>query len=265
MTIVKEYRIRNNCTVDEYRIAQLYAVAKMSLNETGGGEGVEVLKNEPYDNELGKGQYTYKIYHLGSRVPAFIRPIIPKDALILHEEAWNGYPHCKTVVTSPYMKENMRIVTETMHLPDRGTTENALNLSPEQLALRQVQYIDVADNEAINKKAYKESEDPSIYKSEKTGRGPLSKPGWEKDCDPVMTCYKVVTVEFKWWGITSTVEPIIQNSMQNVFTMFHRQLFCDTDEWYGMTIEDLRALEEETAKKLIDKRQEENANKTDFN
>ncbi|KAJ2736828.1 hypothetical protein H4S06_006647, partial [Coemansia sp. BCRC 34490] len=49
--------------LEEYKIAQLYAVAKMSLNETGGGEGVEVIKNEPYDNEKGKGQYTFKIYH----------------------------------------------------------------------------------------------------------------------------------------------------------------------------------------------------------
>ncbi|KAI7820609.1 phosphatidylinositol transfer protein beta isoform [Kickxella alabastrina] len=265
MTIVKEYRIRNNCTVDEYRIAQLYAVAKMSMNETGGGEGVEVLKNEPYDNEMGKGQYTYKIYHLGSRIPALLRPLIPKDALILHEEAWNGYPHCKTVVTSPYMKENMRVVTETMHLADRGTTENALNLSLDQLAQRQVEYIDVADNSTISKAAYKPSEDPFTYKSKKTGRGPLNKSGWEKDCEPVMTCYKVVTGEFKWWGITSTVEPLIQSNMRNVFTMFHRQLFCDTDEWYGMTIEDVRALEEETAKKLVEKRQQEGSSKTDFN
>ncbi|KAJ2785651.1 hypothetical protein GGI15_001830 [Coemansia interrupta] len=264
MTIVKEYRITNNCTVDEYRIAQLYAVAKMSMNETGGGEGVEVLKNEPYDNEMGKGQYTYKIYHLGSRLPAILRPLIPKDMLILHEEAWNGYPHCKTVVTNPYMKENMRVVTETMHLPDRGETANALKLSPELLAQRQVEYIDVADSSAISKKAYKEAEDPSIYKSEKTSRGPLDKPGWEKECEPVMTCYKVVTAEFKWWGITSTAEPLIQSNMKNVFTMFHRQLFCDTDEWFGMTIEDLRALEEETAKKLVEKRQQEATTRTDF-
>ncbi|KAJ1963334.1 hypothetical protein IWQ62_003248, partial [Dispira parvispora] len=66
MVAIREYRIVNNCTVDEYKVAQLYAVAQASKNETGGGEGVEVVKNEPYDNEMGKGQYTYKIYHLAS-------------------------------------------------------------------------------------------------------------------------------------------------------------------------------------------------------
>ena len=49
----------------QYQVGQLYSVAQASKNETGGGEGVEVLKNEPFENEeLGKGQYTHKIYHL---------------------------------------------------------------------------------------------------------------------------------------------------------------------------------------------------------
>ncbi|KAJ1800137.1 hypothetical protein LPJ59_001308, partial [Coemansia sp. RSA 2399] len=65
MVLVKEFRIRNNCTLDEFKIAKLYTIAKMYLNESGGGEGVEVVKNEPYDNEKGKGQYTHKIYHFG--------------------------------------------------------------------------------------------------------------------------------------------------------------------------------------------------------
>ena len=40
-----------------------------SKNETGGGEGVEVVQNEPFENaELGKGQFTHKIYHLARYV-----------------------------------------------------------------------------------------------------------------------------------------------------------------------------------------------------
>lgn len=50
--------------VFQYQVGQLYSVAEASKNETGGGEGVEVLKNEPYENNGEKGQYTHKIYHL---------------------------------------------------------------------------------------------------------------------------------------------------------------------------------------------------------
>ena len=52
-------------THTQYHIGQLYSTAEASKNETGGGEGVEILVNEPFENEeLGKGQYTHKVYHL---------------------------------------------------------------------------------------------------------------------------------------------------------------------------------------------------------
>lgn len=45
----------------QYQVAQLYSVAEVSKNETGGGEGIEVLKNEPFDNFplLGKKSFNY--------------------------------------------------------------------------------------------------------------------------------------------------------------------------------------------------------------
>jgi selenocysteine lyase/cysteine desulfurase len=57
-----------------------------SKNSTGGGEGVEVVKNEPYEKPGEKGQYTYKIYRLESRVPSIVSSIAPAGSLELHEE-----------------------------------------------------------------------------------------------------------------------------------------------------------------------------------
>lgn len=80
-------------------------MAEASKNETGGGEGVEVVVNQPFDNfpllggQFSKGQYTKKIYHLDTKVPALVRLVTPKGALAVHEEAWNAYPYCKTVLT----------------------------------------------------------------------------------------------------------------------------------------------------------------------
>jgi len=63
--------------VFQYQVAQLYSVALASKAETGGGEGIEVLKNEPFTPTEGiqptspllngkytSGQFTHKIYHL---------------------------------------------------------------------------------------------------------------------------------------------------------------------------------------------------------
>ena len=43
-------------------------VAKYSAKESAGDtpDGVEILKNEPYEDEKRKGQYTHKIYHLAT-------------------------------------------------------------------------------------------------------------------------------------------------------------------------------------------------------
>ncbi|GFT84769.1 phosphatidylinositol transfer protein alpha isoform [Trichonephila clavipes] len=213
--IIKEFRVVLPITVEEYQVGQLYSVAEASKNETGGGEGIEVLKNEPFDNvpllggRFNKGQYTYKIYHLASKVPAFIRLLAPKGSLEIHEEAWNAYPYCKTVITNPdYMKNNFFISIETMHCPDAGDQANAHDLPPEKLKQREIVFIDIA-NDQVESRDYKESEDPTKFKSEKTGRGPLVG-NWQKTCTPIMCAYKLVTVEFKWFGLQNRVESFIQ-------------------------------------------------------
>lgn len=54
----------------QYQIGQLYSVSEASKNETGGGEGIEVIKNEPFDNvplldgKFTTGQFTHKIFHM---------------------------------------------------------------------------------------------------------------------------------------------------------------------------------------------------------
>ncbi|KAG1091052.1 hypothetical protein G6F42_019530 [Rhizopus arrhizus] len=242
--IINEYRVINNCTEEEYQVAQLYATALASKENTGGGEGVEVIKNEPYEKENEKGQYTYKIFRLASRVPAIVKAVAPAGALDLYEEAWNAYPYCKTVLKNGYMKDHFSIVYETLHV--NGSRD---------LKKRNVIIIDVA-NDKISPKDYKEDEDPKLYHSEKTGRGPLTDPEWQKKVEPVMTCYKLVYIEFKWFGIQGKVESFLAKTVQTLFTKFHRQLFCWTDKWYGMTIQDIRDLEAQTKEELNAKRNE---------
>lgn len=258
--LIKEYRVTLPMTVEEYQVAQLYSVAEASKNETGGGEGVEVVKNEPYDNvpllggRFTKGQHTYKIYHLSSKVPAFVRYLAPKGSLEIHEEAWNAYPYCKTVLTNPgYMKDNFTILVETYHIADRGDSANCHRLSPEVLKQREVVPIDIS-HDHVPTEDYKADEDPKMYKSEKTGRGPLKDRKWKSTVDPVMTAYKLVTVEFKWFGLQGKVENFIQTTERRLFTNFHRQLFCWTDHWHGMTMEDIRALEDKTKEELEEQR-----------
>jgi hypothetical protein len=46
------------------------------------------------------------------------------------------------------------------------------------------------------------------------------------------------------------VENLIINQEERLFRNFHRQLFCWMDEWYGLTMQDIRALESATVDEL---------------
>ncbi|XP_046944015.1 phosphatidylinositol transfer protein beta isoform isoform X3 [Lynx rufus] len=178
MVLIKEFRVVLPCSVQEYQVGQLYSVAEASKNETGGGEGIEVLKNEPYEKDGEKGQYTHKIYHLKSKVPAFVRMIAPEGSLVFHEKAWNAYPYCRTIVTNEYMKDDFFIKIETWHKPDLGTLENVHGLDPNTWKTVEIVHIDIADRSQVEPADYKADEDPALFQSVKTKRGPLG-PNWK--------------------------------------------------------------------------------------
>lgn len=69
-----------------------------------------------------------------------------------------------------------------------------------------------------------------------------------------MCSYKVVKVKFEVWGLQTKVEQFGQKAIRDILLLGHRQAFAWIDEWYGMSIDDLREYEArmqaETNKKL---------------
>lgn len=55
----------------------------------------------------------------------------------------------------------------------------AHELTGERLKLREVVLIDIA-NDSVKSADYKPTEDPTKYKSQATGRGPLVGPDWQQ-------------------------------------------------------------------------------------
>lgn len=144
------------------------APQKKSREESSGeGSGVEILANRPYiDGPGGSGQYTHKIYHVGSHIPSWFRALLPKAALQVEEESWNAYPYTRTRYfcrrdgeklgafveecgavnqvgqaglsvsslpfstryTCPFV-EKFSIEIETYYCPDAGTQGNIFNLN----------------------------------------------------------------------------------------------------------------------------------------
>eukprot|EP01097_Dermamoeba_algensis_P004328 TRINITY_DN2854_c0_g1_i1.p1 TRINITY_DN2854_c0_g1~~TRINITY_DN2854_c0_g1_i1.p1 ORF type:complete len:287 (-),score=46.38 TRINITY_DN2854_c0_g1_i1:178-957(-) len=256
MVLIKEYRIPLPLSVEEYKIAQLYMVAKFSREKTQNGEGVEVLVNEPYSDGKTSGQYTDKVIHIGSRIPYWAKCVIPTSALTISEKAWNAYPYVKNEYSSPLLGGRFYISTETCY-SDRLDEENIHGLSEDLLKVREVDVIDIV-NDVVEPAHYKESEDPKLFSSKKTGRGPLTT-DWMKTCkQPMMCIYKLVKVNFQVWGIQSRAETYIHKSyVRDIMLLGHRQAFAWMDEWFDMTMEDIRKFELETQNLLNQKFQEQ--------
>ncbi|XP_047497330.1 protein retinal degeneration B-like isoform X3 [Penaeus chinensis] len=269
MVLTVEYRIPLPLTVEEYRIAQLYMLAKKSRQESHGeGSGVEILVNEPYENGPGpdgKGQYTHKVYHVGSHLPGWLKSLIPKSALSVEEEAWNAYPYTKTRFTCPFV-EKFSIEVETYYHNDGGHQENVFKLSKSEMKQREVDLIDVVRDQLYGAD-YKEEEDPRKYVSQKTSRGPLGdnwindywdmckdKPTPLPNGEAIMCAYKLCKVEFRYWGMQTKIEKFIHDvALRKTMLRAHRQAWAWMDEWWGLTIEDIRNIEKETQDLLAKK------------
>ncbi|GFN94445.1 membrane-associated phosphatidylinositol transfer protein 2 [Plakobranchus ocellatus] len=268
--LIKEYRISLPMSVEEYRIAQLYMIQRKSREESHGTEsGVEIIENKPYSNGPGgSGQYTYKIYHIGSHLPGWFRAILPKSALRVEEEAWNAYPYTKTRFKCPFI-EKFLLEVETKYINDAGDTDGVFNLSKSEKAQTVVDYIDIV-KDGVTGHDYKKEEDPKLFVSTKTGRGPLSddwrneygqaiKTGKGGDCGAgqvkeMMTAYKLCRVEFKYWGMQNKIERFIHDvALRKTMLRAHRQAWAWQDEYYGLTLDDIRALERETQLALAEK------------
>nr|XP_014428509.1 phosphatidylinositol transfer protein beta isoform-like isoform X1 [Pelodiscus sinensis]XP_014428510.1 phosphatidylinositol transfer protein beta isoform-like isoform X1 [Pelodiscus sinensis] len=133
--------------------------------------------------------------------------IAPEGSLVFHEKAWNAYPYCRTIVTNEYMKDDFFIKIETWHKPDLGTSENVHDLDPNTWKSVEVVHIDIADRTQVESALssrlrgkvkikfsfqkrrlmgnlislymdYKADEDPVLFQSMTTKRGPLG-PNWK--------------------------------------------------------------------------------------
>ena len=163
-------------------------------------------------------------------------------------------------MTNGYLsKEKFKIIVESQYIDkdvatiylinSQGTVENALHLPEDQLKKRDRVLIDIsqyAANEEVRK-----SEDMRVWHSEKRNLGPL-KEGWYKDSslEKIMWCYKNVTITCKYFGLQTIVENLIRKQQLMIFTRSMRQMIGQMDEWDGLTIEDIRVMEEETKKRL---------------
>ncbi|GCB71420.1 hypothetical protein scyTo_0001562 [Scyliorhinus torazame] len=154
------------------------------------------------------------------------------------EGATNRLLYCVTFMCSFLPKFFIHI--ETKYEDNNGSNGNIFDSEAKDIE-RDVCFIDIAYDE-IPERYYKDSEDLRYFKSEKTQRGML-KEGWREHQKPIMCSYKLVTVKFEVWGLQTRVEQFVHKVIRDVLMIGHRQAFAWVDEWYDMTMDDVRKYE----------------------
>uniref|UniRef100_A0A8C5RJ19 Phosphatidylinositol transfer protein membrane associated 2 n=1 Tax=Laticauda laticaudata TaxID=8630 RepID=A0A8C5RJ19_LATLA len=201
-------------------------------------------------------------------IPSWFRSILPKAALRVEEESWNAYPYTRTRYTCPFV-EKFSIDIETYYISDSGEQANVFNLSPAEKRQTVLDPIDIV-KDPVPTHEYKSEEDPKVFKSAKTARGPLPEDWIQEQKNnpgiyPVMCAYKLCKVEFRYWGMQSKIERFIHDvGLRKVMVRAHRQAWCWQDEWYGLTIEDIRQLEKEAQLMLAKKMAQFSINEPDL-
>ncbi|CAI5521699.1 unnamed protein product [Closterium sp. Naga37s-1] len=250
----------------QYRIGQAYMRSRMQMENTRGSEGVEVVASQPFSDErMGAGHMAHVVYHFHSKAPAWLRALAPHGALCLEEQNWNATliaciithspfqtfslfslppislasftrpaigacsHHRTSVLKCPYLTK-FSITIESIHLADRGDSENALGLSEEQVKQRKVERalglseeqvkqrkverVDIASHERDmwTRLIAKSGVDPSKLALPKAKRGPLA-PGWQGE--------------------------------RALFLEGHRKMYGWMDEWCELTMDDVRRIEKD--------------------
>ena len=138
---------------------------------------------------------------------------------------------------------------ETTHVDDDlGEHENVFGLDPEQLKKRTVRFVDIG-TEKLPSEHSKPEYEPSLVASKKTGRGPLVD-DWQKTMRPMMCCYKLVTIRMRIFAFQSQLESWILGTQGNYFVKFYKKAFCLLDEWYDMSMDDIRQMEADVQQEL---------------
>lgn len=172
------------------------------------------------------------------------------DSIKLTEvESWEAYPYFRSKsINSSLSKYHMTI--EGVSMPGNGSPlENPLDLPEAVLTERKIVVVDISKDVAIED--YRDKKDPILFRSAKTGRGPLEPGAWMEDMQPCLTCYILISIQFDFMGPLGRIaERRLHRGIQRAMTLHHRELFCYIDEWIDLSEKDLAQTAELLQKEL---------------
>jgi hypothetical protein len=253
-----EYRIVFPTTVDKYKGGLLYTTEQMSKDSDSimTTEGIEIKADEPYQTETETGHYMYTAMHNKSRLPAFLRLVIPNKYLTFESKRWDAYPHDRSEMTNPGMGDDFLVTMESRVVPYQASApfpDNLIDLTPEQLALRKIVWLDIVDGkpQPDKKDTIRGFQCPdggviAPLTGSKKGKPDEDKPpAWAQSYPGDMICVvRVTQVKFKWKGLQTMMEKNVLSMNKTMSLDMHRRMVRGAAAWFRMTPEEVHAIEE---------------------
>jgi hypothetical protein len=298
--VVFEYRVVMPFTLDEFDRGFRYLCARQSqevMASSANGETVfrqaqgrfttvpeivELQGRVPARRTLcNDGSYICNQIHLGTRFPRWVRRLVPDAALRLREEYWAAYPYSFTRYSSEYWPKRIEFTIESLHVAkDVGESEGIfgdMTSKEQQQCITQVLDIAGAPDESTPGVF---QGDPTSFHSTRSGRGPLSGPGWWKpsssttsetestppslpcsgqskaysmpekalvsECElPLMCVYKRARCKIHIIPFASRMERVVlESTVRDMAVLGFRNLFCWTDFWFHLSHSELTRFEE---------------------
>ena len=181
--LLKEVRVCVPYTIEEFRAGALFCSERFSAQNRAAAVLQDQAVEYPSESEHVAlfVRRRYKLTRL--QMPAWLSSFVNQDSIMLLEKHWYEFPRTRSLYTVPVFGDRFSCCVDTIYIADAGNQDNVFGLDPEELAIRSVHSIDIADD---RDGTFLPDENPQKIASKKTRRGPLA-PGFmvysSRDCD----------------------------------------------------------------------------------
>jgi len=243
---VIEFRVPLPISLEEYPIAQLYNVAKKSLEDQitsishKSPDNYRYVVNEPYEDPDGnKGQYSEKLLTIMGKFPKWITSLVNKDWFTIIEDSWNSFPTFKTTYRSNFVKQ-IRIEFHTNHVTGQIAPDGKVvpSVDDDIEKLKEIVYIDIVNDKA-------DGYDLTKLHSQRKGWKGIDKDWLNDSSYDIITAYKIFVLDLPVLPgfCQSKVEDWVCAAVQSELCNFHQKIISTVDEWCGYDITRIRELE----------------------
>ncbi|EAY17157.1 Phosphatidylinositol transfer protein [Trichomonas vaginalis G3] len=256
-----EWRVIVPMTVQQYQIAQIYAVAKKTLEDSNDKEGIERTSSEMRKYNEKDALYSQYIYSFANKLPSALRWVLPNTLSTLVEDCYDQFPyqHSHFVLKDNEKTLNMTVTTvvsEFQNNEENLIKNDAELYTKEELAKREIHYIDIVnwptEEEGVKVGEF-ECPQANIEKLPKaTVNNKDTLPEWVKEYKgPMVIARKIIRINIDIFAIGGPTEEFIgKQFMPNIYANSHQRMVLTAPSWFDIDLKKAREYESDCYQKV---------------